>query len=91
VEAAVYYLVAEAITNVAKYAQATEATVLVERSGSNGHVTVVVEDDGIGGANPEDGTGLVGLKDRIEALGGQLEIDSQSGRGTRLTAEIPCN
>jgi signal transduction histidine kinase len=90
VEAAVYYLVAEAITNVAKYSQATQATVAVERSASNGHVTVAVEDDGVGGADPEAGTGLVGLTDRIEALGGRLEIASPRGQGTRLTAEIPC-
>jgi signal transduction histidine kinase len=91
VEAAIYYLVAEAITNVAKYAQATHATVLVERSESNGHVTVAVEDNGIGGADPENGTGLVGLADRIEALGGRLNVDSPRGQGTRLTAEIPCS
>jgi signal transduction histidine kinase len=90
VEVAIYYLVAEAITNVAKYAQATRATVVVERSRSNNHVTVAVEDDGIGGADPENGTGLVGLTDRIEALGGRLGIESPPGRGTRLTAEIPC-
>jgi signal transduction histidine kinase len=89
VEVAIYYLVAEAITNVAKYAQATRATVVFERSAGNGHVTVAVEDDGIGGAVPENGTGLVGLTDRIEALGGRLDIDSPRGRGTRLTAEIP--
>jgi signal transduction histidine kinase len=90
VEVAIYYLVAEAITNVAKYAQATRATVAVERSGRNGDVTVSVEDDGVGGADPETGTGLVGLTDRIEALGGRLDIDSPRDRGTRLTAEIPC-
>jgi signal transduction histidine kinase len=88
VEVAVYYLVAEATTNVAKYAQATEAEVSVARS--NGIVTVVVSDDGIGGAEPAKGTGLVGLADRIEALGGRLQIDSPPGRGTRLRAEIPC-
>jgi signal transduction histidine kinase len=90
VEAAIYYLVAEAITNVAKYAQATQATVVVERPGSNQHVTVAVEDNGVGGADPENGTGLLGLADRIEALGGTLDIDSPRGQGTRLTAEIPC-
>ena len=90
VEVAIYYLVAEAITNVAKYAQATQATVVVERAESNGHVTVAVQDDGIGGADPGNGTGLVGLTDRIEALGGRLHIDSPRGRGTCLTAEIPC-
>jgi signal transduction histidine kinase len=89
-EVAIYYVVAEAITNVAKYARATGATVVVERSGRDGHVTVAVEDDGVGGADPENGTGLLGLADRIEALGGRLEIDSPRDRGTRLTAEIPC-
>ena len=89
-EVAIYYLVAEAITNIAKYAQASCATVVVEQSGSDGHVTVAVEDDGVGGADPENGTGLLGLTDRIESLGGRLAIDSPPGRGTRLTAEIPC-
>jgi signal transduction histidine kinase len=88
VEAAIYYLVAEAITNVAKYAQATCASVAVERS--NGFATVVVRDDGIGGAEPVPGSGLVGLADRVEALGGRLHIESPPGRGTQLTAEIPC-
>jgi signal transduction histidine kinase len=88
VEAAIYYLVAEAITNVAKYAQATCASVAVERS--NGLATVVVRDDGIGGAEPAPGSGLVGLADRVEALGGRLHIESPPGQGTQLTAEIPC-
>jgi signal transduction histidine kinase len=89
VEAAIYYLVAEAITNVAKYAHATQAAVVVEQS--NGTVNVVVTDDGVGGAEPGGGTGLVGLTDRIEALGGRLRIESPRGRGTRLSAEIPCD
>jgi signal transduction histidine kinase len=89
VEVAVYYFVAEATTNVAKYAQATQVTVTVEAS--DGNATVVVADDGIGGAEPGNGTGLVGLTDRIEALGGRLHIDSPRGRGTRLSAEIPCD
>jgi signal transduction histidine kinase len=88
VEAAIYYLVAEAITNVAKYAQATSASVAVERS--NGFATVVVRDDGIGGAEPVPGSGLVGLADRVEALGGRLHIESPVGRGTQHSAEIPC-
>jgi signal transduction histidine kinase len=89
VEAAIYYLVAEAITNVAKYAQATRATVDVGRS--NGIATVVVCDDGVGGAVPGPGSGLVGLADRVEALGGRLRVESPPGRGTQLTAEIPCD
>jgi signal transduction histidine kinase len=85
VEAAIYYLVAEAVTNVAKYAHATRATVAVERS--NGFARVVVRDDGIGGAEPRPGSGLVGL---AEALGGRLHVESPVGEGTELTAEIPC-
>src|SRR5262249_33481628 len=89
IEAAIYYLVAEAITNIAKYAHATEASVAVERS--NGMATVVVSDDGVGGAKPGAGSGLVGLADRVEALGGRLHLDSPPGHGTSLSAEIPCD
>jgi signal transduction histidine kinase len=89
IEAAFYYLVAEGITNVAKYAHATHATVAVERS--DGLATVVVSDDGVGGAEPGRGTGLVGLSDRVEALGGRLRIESPPGCGTRLAAQIPCD
>jgi signal transduction histidine kinase len=89
IEAAIYYLVAEAITNVAKYAHATQAIVAVERS--NGIATVVVTDDGVGGAVPGPGSGLVGLTDRVEALGGRLHLESPPGGGTRLSAEIPCD
>jgi signal transduction histidine kinase/integral membrane sensor domain MASE1 len=87
VEAAVYYVVAEAITNVAKYAHASSATVSVERA--NGAATVLVSDDGVGGADPAAGTGLAGLAARVEALNGRLEIDSPPGGGTRITAQIP--
>jgi signal transduction histidine kinase len=87
VEAAIYYLVAEAITNVAKYAQATQAKVAVERS--NGMARVVVSDDGVGGAEIGNGSGLVGLADRVEALGGCLHLVSPPGRGTEVSAEIP--
>jgi signal transduction histidine kinase len=88
IEAAIYYIVAEAITNVTKYAEATQASVAVERS--NGVATVVVSDDGVGGAEPNSGSGLVGLADRVEALGGRLRVDSPLGRGTCITAKIPC-
>jgi signal transduction histidine kinase len=89
VEAAIYYLVAEAITNVAKYAQATHASVAVDRS--NGIARVVVRDDGVGGAELANGSGLVGLADRVEALGGRLHLLSPRGRGTEVSAEIPCD
>jgi signal transduction histidine kinase len=87
VEAAAYYVVAEAITNVAKYAQASSATVTIDRA--NGTATVTVSDDGVGGADPASGSGLRGLAARVEALNGRLDIDSPLGGGTRITAEIP--
>jgi signal transduction histidine kinase len=88
VEAAAYYVVSEALANIAKYAQASTAAVRVSRS--NGLAVVEVEDDGIGGADPSRGSGLRGLADRVEALAGRLAVDSEPGRGTRIRAEIPC-
>jgi signal transduction histidine kinase len=87
VEAAAYYVVAEAITNVAKYARASHATVSIRRS--DGRATVTVSDDGVGGADPASGSGLKGLAARVEALNGRLDIDSPPERGTRISAEIP--
>ena len=87
VEAAAYYVVAEAITNVAKYARASHVTVSVRRSSEC--ATVTVSDDGVGGADAAHGTGLRGLADRIEALEGQFYLDSPPERGTRISAEIP--
>jgi signal transduction histidine kinase len=87
VEAAAYYVVAEAITNVAKYANATHTTVSVTQAGDR--ATVTVSDDGLGGADPAVGSGLRGLAARVEALGGRLDVDSPPGRGTRVRAEIP--
>jgi signal transduction histidine kinase len=87
VEAAAYYVVAESITNVAKYAHASTATVTIGRS--NGTATVIVTDDGVGGADPSAGSGLRGLAARVEALNGRLDVDSPAGEGTRITAEIP--
>jgi signal transduction histidine kinase len=88
VEAAVYYLVAEALANVAKYSSATLVSVNVDRR--NGQAVVEVSDDGVGGANPARGSGLRGLADRVEALGGAFVVESPQGKGTRLRAEIPC-
>jgi signal transduction histidine kinase len=87
VEAAAYYIVAEAVTNVAKYADASLVTVAVRPDGDR--MVVEVADDGVGGADPASGTGLRGIADRVEALHGRLEISSPAGSGTRLTAEIP--
>jgi signal transduction histidine kinase len=88
VESAAYFTVAEALTNVAKYARAHEASVMVVRR--NGHALIEVRDDGIGGADPARGSGLSGLADRVAALGGRLEVDSPAGGGTLVRAEIPC-
>jgi signal transduction histidine kinase len=87
VEIAAYYVVTEALTNVAKYARATHADVAVRRL--NGHVTVDVADDGIGGADVATGSGLRGLADRIAALDGTLSLESPPGRGTRVHVEMP--
>jgi signal transduction histidine kinase len=87
VEAAAYFVIAEALTNVAKYAQASQATVRVTRR--NGEAVVEVADDGVGGADPQRGSGLRGLADRVAALDGRLEVHSPPGAGTRLRAEIP--
>jgi signal transduction histidine kinase len=88
VEVAAYYLVAESLTNVAKYAEASSATVAVTRVESE--LLVEVVDDGVGGADSEAGSGLRGLADRVEALDGRLRIWSPQGGGTRVRAEIPC-
>jgi signal transduction histidine kinase len=88
VESAAYFVVAEALTNIAKYAHATQASVSVTHN--DGWVLVEVSDDGVGGANPTGGSGLRGLLDRVAALGGRLEIDSLPGHGTTVRAAIPC-
>jgi signal transduction histidine kinase len=87
VEAAAYYVVAEALTNVARYARAEHAEVRVTRE--DGRLTVLVADDGVGGADLTGGSGLRGLADRIAALDGRLEVDSPPGGGTRVRARIP--
>jgi signal transduction histidine kinase len=88
VESAAYFVVSEALTNIAKYAQASHASVNVTRD--NGEVLVEVRDDGVGGADPAAGSGLRGLLDRVSALGGRLEVDSRPDRGTTVRAVIPC-
>jgi PAS domain S-box-containing protein len=87
VEAAAYYVIAEGLTNVAKYARATEVSVRV--TAGDASVVAVVSDDGVGGADPATGSGLRGLADRVEALDGSLEVVSPVGAGTTLRAEIP--
>lgn len=87
VEVAAYYVVSEALTNVAKHAQASLVRVGVELSG--GELQVTVSDDGIGGADPAAGSGLIGLKDRVEALGGSLSLQSLPGAGTTVEVVLP--
>ena len=87
VAVAAYYIVSEALTNVAKYAEATRAAVRVRES--DGRIVVVVEDDGKGGADPFAGSGLPGLGDRVAALDGSLVVESPPGGGTRIRAELP--
>ena len=88
VESAVYFVVAEALTNAARYARARRVTVSVVRR--NGQVEVEVSDDGVGGADAEQGSGLRGLQDRVAALDGRLKLTSADGVGTILRARIPC-
>jgi signal transduction histidine kinase len=88
VEAAAYYLVAEALTNASKHAGACRVRVRVSRP--DGVAEVEVADDGIGGADQRTGSGLRGLCDRVDALGGTFELDSPAGAGTTLRARIPC-
>ena len=87
VESALYFTTAEALTNVAKYAEAERARVTILRH--NGHVRLIVADDGVGGASLTAGSGLRGLRDRVEALDGRLEVSSPAGEGTTVTAELP--
>src|SRR5215211_4898717 len=87
-EVAAYYVVCESLVNIAKHAHATSATIELERT--NGQLVVEVVDDGVGGADTEHGSGLRGLADRVEALGGRLRIWTPRDGGTRVRAEIPC-
>jgi signal transduction histidine kinase len=87
VEVAAYYVVAESLANAAKHAQASTVDVCVNTEGQNLHLSI--RDDGIGGADVAKGSGLTGLRDRVEALGGTLSISSQPGTGTALHAAIP--
>jgi len=87
IETAVYFVCSEALANVAKHARATRVDIQVRSEG--GTVTVLIADDGAGGADPSAGSGLTGAADRIGALGGRLVVHSPPGGGTRLLAEIP--
>jgi signal transduction histidine kinase len=88
VESAAYFVVSEALTNAAKHSHGSEIRVFASDGGQR--LTIEIGDDGIGSATPTGGSGLRGLTDRIEALGGRLTISSPPGRGTTVRAEIPC-
>jgi signal transduction histidine kinase len=86
-EVAAYYVVSEALTNAAKHAHAS--VVYVELEARDAIVRLAIHDDGVGGADPAQGSGLVGLSDRVEALGGTLQVISPACSGTSLLIEIP--
>jgi signal transduction histidine kinase len=88
IEAAAYFVAAEALTNVARYAQAGHARIEVTRD--DGELVLEVSDDGVGGADPANGSGLRGLSDRVAALDGRLEVDSPPAEGTTVRATFPC-
>ncbi len=88
VEAAAYFLIAEALANIARHARASRAQVTARCGG--GQLVVEIADDGIGGASARSGTGLTGLADRVAALGGTLTITSPPGHGTTIRASLPC-
>jgi signal transduction histidine kinase len=86
-EVTAYYVAAEAFTNAAKHANASAVDILLEEAG--GVLTVQVRDDGAGGADASRGSGLTGLRDRVEAVGGSMTVDSPAGAGTVLTVLLP--
>jgi signal transduction histidine kinase len=87
IEAAAYYIVSEAFTNVAKHAHAD--VVQLKAAHDNGALTLEVRDDGVGGVDAGRGTGILGLTDRVEALGGWFALESPPGRGTTISVELP--
>jgi signal transduction histidine kinase len=87
VEVAAYYVVSEALTNVTKHARATHARVAAELS--DGSLLLEIRDDGAGGADPSRGSGLIGLRDRVEALGGSIAVESPAGEGTGILVALP--
>ncbi|MGN6692541.1 MAG: sensor histidine kinase, partial [Aquihabitans sp.] len=88
VESAAYFIVNEALTNVARHAQATRAEVAIERAGPR--LVIEVRDDGVGGADASRGTGLQGLRERVDGLGGSLHVVSPDGGPTTISVELPC-
>jgi signal transduction histidine kinase len=88
IESTAYFVASEALTNVAKHAHASSAS--IRACVENGKLVIEVSDNGVGGVEADGGTGLRGLADRVEAQGGRLRIESPAGGGTRVRGEIPC-
>ncbi len=88
IEAAAYFVASEALTNSVKHAHASRVRVSAERE--NGHLVLRISDDGVGGAAASERSGLAGITDRVAALGGSVRLSSPHGRGTEVTAELPC-
>jgi len=84
---AAYFVASEALANTAKYSRASRIDVSLERA--DGSLVLSVRDDGVGGADAARGSGIVGLNDRVEALGGSLRLDSRPGEGTHIVAQLP--
>jgi signal transduction histidine kinase len=84
---AAYFVASEALANAAKHSEASRIDVSVQRR--DGNLVLSVRDDGVGGVDPACGSGIVGLTDRVEALGGSIRVDSRPGKGTKITAELP--
>ena len=87
VEVAAYYIVSEALTNTVKHADASVARVVIGTSA--GSLRLSIRDDGMGGADPARGSGLIGLKDRVESVGGTFRVESPAGAGTSLFVDLP--
>jgi signal transduction histidine kinase len=87
IEVAAYYVASEALTNITKHARASCAQVAVEQR--DGLLHLSIRDDGVGGADPAHGSGLIGLRDRVQALGGSVEVNSHPGEGTAIVVELP--
>jgi signal transduction histidine kinase len=87
VEVTAYYVASEALTNAAKHAQASAVDIAVEADGR--WLLLKIRDDGVGGADPSRGSGLISLRDRVQALGGAFEVRSETGGGTELIARMP--
>jgi signal transduction histidine kinase len=87
IEVAAYYVVSEALTNTTRHGRASHAQVMLEQR--DGRLHLSIRDDGVGGANPVSGSGLIGLRDRVQALGGSIEVTSPPGEGTGIIVELP--